>query len=102
MTLRLWLVAFLVVVGRTWEFPPAALIPQHGSQRPLPLDGDDDDVDIVSGSQFHGLKTFANLPYLNCFSDQETAGNKYDIAIMGAPFDTVCWLVTSTLHRKNV
>lgn len=49
-----------------------------------------DDVDIVSGSQFHGLRTYANLPYINCLSDAEANENKYDIAILGAPFDTVC------------
>ena len=64
-----------------WEFPPIAAVRQH------PL-GIDDEVDIVSGSQFNGLKTFANLPYVNCFSDQETEAKRYDIAILGAPFDT--------------
>ena len=53
------------------------------------LGGSDDDVDIVTGSQFNGLRTYANLPYLNCFSDNETAENRYDIAFMGAPHDTV-------------
>ncbi|CCC09222.1 unnamed protein product [Sordaria macrospora k-hell] len=37
---------------------------------------------------FHGLKTFGNLPYVKCFSDEEAACKKYDIAILGAPFDT--------------
>ncbi|KAI1089880.1 arginase [Rostrohypoxylon terebratum] len=46
------------------------------------------DIDIVTGSQFNGLVTYANLPYLNCLSDKEAEGNKYDIAILGAPFDT--------------
>ncbi|KAK8043613.1 agmatinase 1 [Apiospora rasikravindrae] len=51
--------------------------------------GDDDDVDIVTGSQFHGLRTYANLPYVNCLSEAEAEkGQKYDIAILGAPFDT--------------
>jgi len=51
--------------------------------------GGDEEIDIVTGSQFHGLKTFANLPYLNCFLDDEAKNEKYDIAIVGAPFDTV-------------
>ena len=46
-----------------------------------------DNVDIVTGSAFSGLMTFANLPYSNCFVDDGVAG--YDIAILGAPFDTV-------------
>ncbi|KAH7027606.1 arginase [Microdochium trichocladiopsis] len=47
-----------------------------------------DDVDIVSGSQFRGLQTYANLPYVNCFADEEADHGSYDIAVFGAPFDT--------------
>ncbi|KAI1647610.1 arginase family protein [Daldinia loculata] len=67
-----------------WQFP----------QQPMsapgykPYTGVDDDVDIVSGSQFNGLTTYGNLPYLNCVSDEEVGDKKYDIAILGAPFDT--------------
>lgn len=76
------------------NLPPEALGLPHGrdgQQHPLawaPVR--DDDIDIVTGSQFHGLKTFANLPYVNCFSDDEAnrEGARYDIAILGAPFDT--------------
>jgi len=71
-----------------WEFPRIAFTPQDGGQHRFSLD-DKDDIDIVTGSQFNGLKTFANLPYVNCFSDAEAKGKKYDIAVMGAPFDTV-------------
>ena len=86
-TMRLWAVVSMLAGSRAWEFPRPAALPQHAAQHPFALD--DDDVDIVSGSQFRGLKTFANLPYLNCISDEETEHQKYDIAIMGAPFDTV-------------
>lgn len=74
--------------GHRFEFPPGPgqQLPLERSQ--LTLDGESD-VDILTGSQFSGLKTFANLPYVNCFSDREMAGKDYDIAIMGAPFDTV-------------
>ena len=41
---------------------------------------------------FLGLTTFANIPYVSCLSDSST--EKYDIAILGAPFDTV-YLVLS-------
>ncbi|KAI1774795.1 arginase [Hypoxylon cercidicola] len=66
-----------------WEFP----------QKPMPMAGQKvfpgiNDVDIVTGSQFNGLVTYANLPYVNCLSDDEVKGKKYDIAILGAPFDT--------------
>lgn len=35
-----------------------------------------------------GLSTFANIPYVNCLSAASKVA--YDIAIFGAPFDTVC------------
>lgn len=34
-----------------------------------------------------GLTTYANIPYLPCLSKRD--GLKYDIAVLGAPFDTV-------------
>lgn len=95
--------ASLVSSAGAWQLPRNALQPealgipgsQHGQgQHPfsvVPTHGsdDDDDVDIVTGSQFRGLKTFANLPYVNCLSDEEAQGQEgYDIAILGAPFDT--------------
>jgi hypothetical protein len=79
----------LAATGHAWEFPRVALAAHREGQHPFFVNAENEDVDIVSGSQFHGLKTFANLPYLNCFSDEETQNSKYDIAIMGAPFDTV-------------
>ena len=80
----------LVSQALAWEFPRIALTPHHnGQHHQFSLDDNDNDkVDIVTGSQFNGLRTFANLPYVNCFSDAEAKGKKYDIAIMGAPFDT--------------
>ena len=44
------------------------------------------DVDIVTGSDFNGLTTFAHVPYLNCLRERSES---FDIAILGAPFDTV-------------
>lgn len=77
----------LAAPARAWHQPVAHPQPFWGQQHPLsslPQDADDD-VDIVTGSQFHGLKTFANLPYVNALADE---GAEYDIAILGAPFDT--------------
>ena len=37
-------------------------------------------------SKYAGLQTFANSPWVYCLSDDEV--EKYDIAILGAPFDT--------------
>lgn len=76
---------------RAWQFPRAPDSSTASAQRPLgglP----DEDVDILYGSQFSGLATYARIPYVNCLSDDdddEEGGGKYDIAILGAPFDTV-------------
>ncbi|PGH35780.1 agmatinase [[Emmonsia] crescens] len=66
-------------------FPPVAAI--HGVTVQAPL-GLEDTIDIVSDSRFSGLMTFANVPYVNCFVDSEAEKQRYDIAFMGAPFDT--------------
>ncbi|KAK7962670.1 arginase family protein [Apiospora aurea] len=81
-----------------WQFPRPPSMPPHAPQqhRQKPMFGEsslhgleDDDIDIVTGSQFHGLRTYANLPYVNCLSEAGAEkGQKYDIAILGAPFDT--------------
>jgi len=66
--------------AQAWQ--PAQADSQHilGQQHAFwSADTKQDDIDIVTGSQFHGLKTFANLPYLNAFSDEEAKGSRYDI-----------------------
>lgn len=47
------------------------------------------DIDISTGSAFAGLMTYANLPYVHCLAAKEVEVGEYDIAILGAPFDTV-------------
>lgn len=47
-------------------------------------------IDIRTGSAFAGLMTYANLPYVHCLAPEGVDVQKYDIAILGAPFDTVC------------
>lgn len=81
----------LTALACAWQLPQAG--PQHalGQQHAFSsVPTHYDDIDIVTGSQFHGPKTFANLPYVNAFSDEgvEESSNKYDIDILGAPFDT--------------
>jgi len=49
----------------------------------------DDFIDVTTDSEFFGLTTFANLPYVNCLKADENEEGRYDIAILGAPFDTV-------------
>ena len=70
--------------AREITFPPVSGIERF--QQPLT---NDDSVDIVTGSGFSGLMTFANLPYANCFTTSDVDPYEYDIAILGAPFDTV-------------
>jgi hypothetical protein len=50
----------------------------------------DDFIDVTTGSEFNGLGTFAHLPYVNCLNKNDSEEGRYDIAILGAPFDTVC------------
>ncbi|MCJ1286929.1 hypothetical protein MMC26_006275 [Xylographa opegraphella] len=71
--------------AREIVFPPVDAI--YAYQSSLRAGGSLDDVDITTGSQFSGLTTFAHLPYVNCFEDTDDAP-KYDIAFLGAPFDT--------------
>ena len=68
----------------------------HGLQYAFASSSNLDDVNIVSGSAFSGLTTFANLPYTNCFVNDEHV-ESYDVVFMGAPFDTVCGFVFSLL-----
>ncbi|KAL3497276.1 hypothetical protein BJX62DRAFT_245993 [Aspergillus germanicus] len=70
-------------VTREIVFPPIAAVQSNQI-----LLGQEEKVDIVSGSQFSGLTTFAHLPYVNCFVDSEAESTPYDIAFLGAPFDT--------------
>ncbi|KAI1425758.1 arginase [Xylaria sp. FL1777] len=73
--------------ARDWQFPHAS--GYSTAQKPLGGVGlVDDDIDIIRGSQFSGLNTYAKIPYVNCFSDEAADGAKYDVAILGAPFDT--------------
>lgn len=43
----------------------------------------------VRYSKFAGLSTFANLPYVHCLAPDGVEVDKFDIAILGAGFDTV-------------
>jgi len=85
------IVAAAAVAGaREITFPPIAAY-QSPYQAPLQdfeannplLDPSD-----ISTANFGGLTTFANLPYVHCLAKEDSV-EKYDIAILGAPFDTV-------------
>lgn len=77
-------VAFAVnVLAREITFPPII-----GVQHPFGVVGIDGGLDL-SAASYSGLTTFANLPYVHCLAKEEDDVERYDIAILGAPFDTV-------------
>jgi agmatinase len=43
----------------------------------------------ITKAKFAGLTTFANLPYEHCLAAEGEETEPFDIAIIGAPFDTV-------------
>lgn len=43
----------------------------------------------ITQAKFGGLTTFANLPYVHCLAPADENVEEFDIAILGAPFDTV-------------
>ena len=64
---------------------------------------DDDGIDISTGSDFHGLMTFANLPYTNCFKDSHHDDTlRGDIFLLGAPFDTVSVSPVNLVESKSL
>ncbi|KZL66176.1 arginase family protein [Colletotrichum incanum] len=68
-----------------WKLPHSAFVnfeSPHGNQIPISLT-DDTELGTFGASSFAGLRTFANLPFIDCFSDQNTRDHKYDIAVFG-------------------
>jgi agmatinase len=56
----------------------------HGADDQAPLT-EDRITRWKSGYTFTGIQTFAHLPHVECLVDQEAS---FDIAVIGAPFDT--------------
>lgn len=74
--------AFLsLAAARDITFPPVYGI---AGQQILDQRGSID----VTGATFAGLSTYANIPYVHCLASKDEV-EKFDIAILGAPFDTV-------------
>jgi hypothetical protein len=90
------LLSLLSVVAAAHAHAPAPIPLSSQAQAQLPFwsaaHGLLDSAVDISGSAFLGLTTFANLQYVSCFSAADNAEESYDIAVMGAPFDTVSWL----------
>ncbi|KAG6357369.1 hypothetical protein INS49_013246 [Diaporthe citri] len=81
----------LVSLGDTRDivFPPVFGIDRLPGQVPIQPQGEsDDDIDLTTDAT-GGLTSFAHLPYVPCFDSKahEEVG-RYDIAVLGAPFDT--------------
>lgn len=78
--------ASLAIPAQAWQLPQAAMQHALGQQHAFySASTHEDDIDIITGSQFHGLKTFANLPYVNAFLDDEAKDNRYDIVRRNCP-----------------
>ena len=98
MFLSVWLACAACISAREINFPPALGV-LHFQERLR----DDDGVDISTGSDFHGLMTFANLPYANCFKDSHDDDTvEGDIFLLGAPFDTVSVSPISLVEGKGL
>lgn len=81
----------LVSLGDTRDivFPPVFGIDRLPGQVPIrPQSESDDDIDLTTDPT-GGLTSFGHLPYVPCF-DSKADGDiaRYDIAVLGAPFDT--------------
>jgi agmatinase len=82
LSLFVCLVCAQLCSSRQITFPPVAAVP-YGAETRL---GHGSDV-LQDEAKFAGLTTFANVPWVHCLS-KENDIEKYDIAILGAPFDT--------------
>lgn len=72
-------------LGREISFPPIL-----GAQHPLYNSINNDagaDLDL-STALYSGLTTYANLPYVHCLAADGEVLETFDIAVLGAPFDT--------------
>lgn len=49
----------------------------------------------IHQAKFGGLSTYANLPYVHCLAADGEDVEVFDIAVLGAPFDTVSHLRVS-------
>jgi agmatinase len=72
-----------LIRAREITFPPVAAI-----QNPMGGFATGPELDI-SGARYLGLTTYANVPYVHCLAAEGEEVEIYDIAFLGAPFDTV-------------
>lgn len=85
--LRLSLLLAVPLTGaREISFPPVL---GYTTPEQIVLGGYNDPD--ISQPKFAGLNTYANLPYVHCLAKEGEEVEKFDIAILGAPFDTVSY-----------
>lgn len=71
--------------AREITFPPIA-----GVQHPMSaFSTDEESPSLDISAMLSGITTYANLPYVHCLAGEGEEVEKYDIAVLGAPFDTV-------------
>ncbi|GAB7338497.1 hypothetical protein MBLNU457_5249t2 [Dothideomycetes sp. NU457] len=74
-----------LALARDITFPPVS--PYQIPIKDFHASGPSFDLD-VSSSNFYGLTTYANLPYVHCLAEKPQDVEPFDIAVLGAPFDT--------------
>jgi agmatinase len=80
--------------AREISFPPVS---GYSSQQTIFQGPNDADI---TQSKFAGLMTYANLPYVHCLAPEGEDVEPFDIAIIGAPFDTVGQAQDSDYRRE--
>lgn len=73
----------LLTACREIAFPPVAGVEARAQSQQILAGGTQNDESV----KYAGLQTFANLAWVHCLSADEDV-EKYDIAFLGAPFDT--------------
>lgn len=84
MSLLPLLTLLAIASAREISFPPVS---GYTASDQLVLGGYNDPD--ISQAKFAGLSTYANLPYVHCLARDGVEVEGFDIAILGAPFDTV-------------
>jgi hypothetical protein len=88
------LLPFLALAGaREIVFPPTS---GYTTADQAVLGSGYNDPDI-SQAKFAGMNTYANLPYVHCLAREGEEVERFDIAVLGAPFDTVSSLLLCVL-----
>lgn len=92
----IWLAITAISAAREITFPPIA-----GFQHPLGASSEEFFLQgggrgaafDLSHAKYGGLTTYANVPYVHCLAADGVEIETYDIAILGAPFDTVSSII---------